>query len=65
MIYVMQIIAAKAYMMIRAGTVVEFHAVSHVVDCGTVGPFHSRHGSLFPVRKETAAFHIIIHGDIA
>ena len=53
-------------MMIRAGTVVELHAVS---------PYHQswngwdrsipRCGSLFPIGKETANFHIIIHGDIA
>ena len=64
MIYVMQIIAAKTYMMIAARTIVEFHAVSHVVNGGMVGALHLRHGSLFPVEKKTATFHIIILVDI-
>lgn len=51
MIYVMQIIAAKTYMMIAARTIVEFHAVSHVVNGGMVGALHLRHGSLFLVEK--------------
>ena len=51
-------------MMIAARTIVEFHAVSHVVNGGMVGALHLRHGSLFPVEKKTATFHIIILGDI-
>ena len=64
MIYVMEIIGGKGYMMIGGGRVVEVDGVWDVVDCGRVGGLDWGDGSLLGVGKERGGLEIMIDGDI-